>query len=99
MLSKTGALQVSRPNPEDVARNLAWENGSVSLAGDTLQAAANEFNRYNQKKIVVDPALAHETVVGWFEAKDPAGFARAAAVSFNGEVLIEGQTIRIRPKK
>ncbi len=99
MLSKTGALQVSRLNPEDVARNLAWENGSVSLAGDTLQAAANEFNRYNQKKIVVHPALAHETVVGWFEAKDPAGFARAAAVSFDGEVLIEGQTIRIRPRK
>lgn len=81
----------------DLGRQLAWRDGQIVLDGQTLSQAADEFNRYNDRKIVVaDPRLAGQRFVGWFRTNDPEGFAEAAATTFNGRVSLGRDTIVLR---
>lgn len=86
---------VSIPSAQ-VDRELAWQQGMISLDGRTLREAAEEFARYSSTRIVVtDPALAGSTVTGLFSATNPVGFANAVASSMGLTVSIDGQTIRL----
>jgi transmembrane sensor len=68
---------------DDVSRKLAWREGMIAFHGETLAEAADEFARYTDQRIVIDdPEVARRTVVGLFVANDPAGFAKAVALSF-----------------
>jgi len=68
---------------DDVSRKLAWREGMIAFHGETLAEAADEFSRYTDQRIVIDdPEVARRTVVGLFVANDPAGFAKAVALSF-----------------
>jgi transmembrane sensor len=65
----------------EIDRRLAWRTGQIVLDGDTLGAAAEEFNRYNAKQLVVDdPVLAEEKLFGRFRTNEPETFARAASM-------------------
>ncbi|GEO01022.1 iron dicitrate transporter FecR [Novosphingobium sediminis] len=65
-----------------VDRALAWRNGMIDLNGTTLREAADEFNRYNQRQIVIaDPGLASEQFDGLFKLDDPEGFAETLKVT------------------
>ncbi|MFA5967683.1 MAG: FecR domain-containing protein [Sphingomonas sp.] len=67
-----------------VDRALAWREGMIDLVGETLGDAADEFNRYNERKIIVaDPGLAAERFDGVFRINDPEGFAMAVQSSLN----------------
>jgi transmembrane sensor len=82
--------------PIDITRNLAWREGQIVLDGEAFAAAAAEFNRYNDRKIVIaDGAMADEKLVGWFRTNEPESFARAAASSFNGKVTVRGEVILV----
>ena len=79
-----------------ITRSLAWREGQIILEGEPLVDAVAEFNRYNERKIVIaDPALQGERLVGWFRTNDPEGFARAAAASLGGGVQVAGNTILV----
>jgi len=70
-----------------VDRALAWRGGKIELVGDTLGAAAEEFNRYNERKIVIrDKQLANERFNGVFRVDDPEAFVRAVGQSLNVHV-------------
>ena len=61
-----------------VDRALAWRSGMIDLNGTTLADAADEFNRYNERQIVIaDPDAAGERFDGLFRINDPEGFAGA----------------------
>ena len=82
--------------PIDITRNLAWREGQIVLDGEAFSAAAAEFNRYNDRKIVIaNAAMADEKLVGWFRTNEPESFARAAASSFGGKVTVRGDVILI----
>jgi transmembrane sensor len=82
--------------PIDITRNLAWREGQIVLDGEDFAAAAAEFNRYNERKIVIaDGAMADEKLVGWFRTNEPESFARAAASSFGGKVTVRGEVILV----
>lgn len=82
--------------PIDITRNLAWREGQIVLDGEAFAAAAAEFNRYNDRKIVIaDGAMADEKLVGWFRTNEPESFARAAASSFGGKVTVRGEVILV----
>jgi transmembrane sensor len=82
--------------PIDVTRNLAWREGQIVLDGEAFAAAAAEFNRYNDRKIVIaDGAMADEKLVGWFRTNEPESFARAVASSFGGRVTVRGEVILV----
>ncbi|QOV95906.1 FecR family protein [Novosphingobium sp. ES2-1] len=66
----------------DVDRALAWRSGMIDLNGTPLSSAAEEFNRYNRRQIVIaDPAIAAEQFDGLFRVNDPDGFAEAVKAS------------------
>lgn len=84
--------------PAQVDRELAWQQGMISLDGRTLREAAAEFARYSPTQIIIDdPTLADRTVTGLFSANNPAGFAHAVASSMGLTVSIEAGTIRLSP--
>jgi transmembrane sensor len=63
----------------DAARKLAWANRRLVFENDTIDDAAEEFNRRNRVQLIVDPALGVEQVRGVFHADDPATFAETIA--------------------
>jgi transmembrane sensor len=82
--------------PSEIDRELAWRSGKIDLAGETLEQAVAEFNRYNARKLVVtDPDLAAERLYGVFRTDDPEGFAGAAAASLDASVSADADEIRI----
>jgi transmembrane sensor len=82
--------------PAQVDRELAWQQGMISLDGRTLREAAAEFARYSPTQIIIDdPDLAGRTVTGLFSANNPVGFAHAVASSMGLTVSIEANTIRL----
>jgi len=89
------AAVVSVPAPQ-IERELAWQQGMISLDGRTLREAAEEFARYSNTRIIIDdPSIADRTVTGLFSANNPLGFARAVATSMNLSVDVELGTVRL----
>ncbi|KSB90085.1 iron dicitrate transport regulator FecR [Caulobacter vibrioides] len=81
----------------EITRELAWREGQIVLDGEAFGAAAEEFNRYNARKIVIaDPVLAEQKLVGWFRTNEPESFARAAAASFGARVTVRGDAILVQ---
>lgn len=82
---------------QEIERSLAWRDGQISLDGETLAAAAAEFNRYNRRALIIeDPALARRQFVGMFRIDDPKSFAVAVAAA-SGARLVEGSdAIRLK---
>ncbi|ESQ86683.1 hypothetical protein ABAC460_22410, partial [Asticcacaulis sp. AC460] len=86
--------------PEAVDNALAWREGKIALAGKTLSAVADDYNRYNQVKIVIrDPRLGSERLLGRFSTDDPEGFSTAVAQAFGAEITRTGSVIYIDTKK
>jgi transmembrane sensor len=82
--------------PVEIDRKLAWRGGQIALDGESLAAAAAEFNRYNTRKVVIDdPVLASEGLVGFFNTNEPESFARAAAATLDARVVEDGEYIRL----
>lgn len=85
--------QVQATRVDDV---LAWRRGEIVLSGETISAAIDEFNRYNEQKIVLrDPAAGDRTIVGYFLIDQPQQFALAAARMTGGEVKSDEKEIVI----
>ncbi len=82
--------------PLEMDRALSWREGQIVLDGDTIGAAAAEFNRYNNRKIViVDPDLEGRTVVGWFRTNEPESFAQAVGVAHDASVKLGADVIML----
>jgi transmembrane sensor len=89
-VADNAAVEREAASADDVDRALAWRVGKIDLAGETLLEAANEFNRYNARKLrVTDPRLAQERLYGVFRTDDPAGFASAVRQSLGADVSFE----------
>ncbi|SFP57283.1 FecR family protein [Sphingomonas rubra] len=78
-----------------VADALAWRRGEIVLDGMTLGDAAAEFNRYNDRQLAVEAALAERRIVGWFRTRDVEGFARSAAAMTGARIEQHAEAIRI----
>jgi transmembrane sensor len=95
-LIAAGRDPVTIQAPEDIERSLSWRTGSIALEGQSLAEAAEEFNRYNERRIVVvDPALAKRRFAGLFRTNDPEGFANAVAATIGARVTIAPDVIRL----
>jgi len=91
------AIEQASAAPSAIDRALAWRSGKVDLAGDRLDGAVAEFNRYNRRRLVVaDPAIAGERLDGLFRTDDPEGFAQAVHITLGVPVdLSDPAQIRI----
>lgn len=82
------------PHPE-VARKLAWRYGRIAFENETLADAAQEFGRYSNTRIVVDPAVGKQTITGLFAANDPVGFSKVVASVLDLHIVVESDKVRI----
>jgi len=80
---------------EKLIRDLAWQQGRIAFDNQSLEDAAEEFARYSEVRIVVDPAVSDRTVTGLFASNDPVAFARAAAAVLKLRVEVRGSEVRI----
>jgi len=84
LLSDTAVVHHESDRASAVDRSLAWRSGMIDLNGTSLSEAADEFNRYNQRQIIIaDPVVADEQFDGLFRINDPQGFAEAVKASLN----------------
>lgn len=89
------SVTVSR-QPGEVARRLAWRDGKLIFANQTLQDAVADFNRYSHKKIVLgNSALAARTLVGQYQIDAPESFAREVSAFLKVPVRITADAITI----
>ena len=81
--------------PTQLTRDLAWRVGRIAFDNESLKDAADEFSRYSDTHIQIDPEIADRTITGLFVSNDPVGFARAAAISLNLRADVSEGAIRI----
>ncbi|HEV7606647.1 MAG TPA: FecR domain-containing protein [Steroidobacteraceae bacterium] len=92
-------ISVSRVEPQQLERRLAWTSGRLQFRGESLGEAVVEFNRYNRRQLrLADASLESLRVGGNFAATDPESFAAALASTFNLRVVPEdADAIVLRP--
>jgi transmembrane sensor len=96
VLQPQAAAAIAPVPAAQIDRELAWQQGMISLDGRTLREAAAEFARYSKTPIVIeDPSIADRTVTGLFSANNPVGFARAVATSMNLKVEVDSNRVRL----
>jgi len=82
---------VTRETKASLARELAWRHETLVFDNMTLADAAAEFNRYNQRKLIIaDPAVAEITIVGKFRTRDVEPFARVIRNVLGLKVVAKG---------
>jgi transmembrane sensor len=85
----------------EVVRDLAWKYGQLAFENQTLGEAAQSFARYNDMRIVIDPAVADRTITGIFASNDPVGFAKMSAAALGLKVEVTDAEVKIldRPRE
>lgn len=101
LVSERALVHYEAGESASVDRALAWRNGMIDLNGMSLRDAAEEFNRYNQRQIVIaNPDVAGEQFDGLFSVSDPEGFAKAVQATLNVTVdSSDPRVIRIESEK
>ncbi|MGZ6011434.1 MAG: FecR family protein [Caulobacteraceae bacterium] len=90
------ALTMAALPESELHRALAWREGRIAFEGETLAAAAAEFDRYSDTRIVVDDRrLAAQEIAGLYQSNDPVGFAQAVAASLGARAEVSEGEVRI----
>jgi transmembrane sensor len=72
-------MTVTKTSPQRLQNDLGWRRGVLVFKHTSLAAAAAEFNRYNQQKLMVaDAASARLTINGTFRTVDVDAFVDVA---------------------
>ena len=90
-----GADAIDHPNLDDL---LAWQSGRAVFRDQTLASAAEEMNRYTERKLVIaDPEVAALRLSGVYRVGDTAAFANAVAMLLPVHVVQTSDAILIDP--
>ena len=91
-LATARGLSVTRKSSDEMERELGWQRGVLVFQRTTLVEVANEYNRYNHRKIVIGDAKAGARVItATLPTHDVEGFARMAR-NFLGLSVSERET-------
>lgn len=78
LIDAPGQGQILHIGASGIERRLAWTHGQIWLSEATLADAIAEFNRYNNRQLVLgEPRLGMLRVGGSFTATDPTAFLAA----------------------
>lgn len=90
-------VTVESLNQEEIARRLAWHEGMLLFNGQSLADVAAQFNRYNERKLVItDAAVGQVRIGGYFRATDLDSFVRVLRERFGIAVSQEPGRILLR---
>lgn len=80
---------IQRRPVDDIRRRTAWTEHMLIFSGETLSEAAEEFNRYNRRHIVItDAAMSRQTIGGAFNPNSPERFATAVEKMFGARAQV-----------
>jgi transmembrane sensor len=83
-----GRPRIETLSSERVASLIAWRAGEIIFLDQSVGEAAENFNRYLTRKIVVGNAeLAREKIGGRFDLNRPDQFLKAVSLSLNARVI------------
>lgn len=89
-------LTVQRRSATELGDEVAWRDGFLVFQHTTLADAANEFNRYNRRKLVIAGTRAAEVEIGGrFSVANVDGFVRLLHTLYGLDVKDEGDQITI----
>ena len=94
-VTKADATLVTESSPENVEADLAWREGQLIFRNDTLAEAAAEFNRYNDRKMVVSGKVAELKISGSFKASNEDGFGRLLRDAYGLNVTTNENEVRV----
>jgi transmembrane sensor len=80
-------------SPGDIANDLSWRGGMLVFNQQTLAEAAEQFNRYNRRRIVVEGGARKIRIGGSFRKDNVAGFAALLHQGFGLTVSRRGDDI------
>lgn len=90
------ATLVTARSEEKVENALSWRKGMLTFDQERLAAIADEFNRYNEKKLVLDPSsVGAIRITGTFPSNNPDAFARLLRDAFGLEIHDGAREIRV----
>lgn len=90
----------ARYAPQSINDDLAWRDGQIVLTGQSLAEAAEDYNRYNRLKIIIQgPDLANQRLLGRFSTDDPEGFCEIVARAFNAKITRSEKAIILKEEK
>jgi len=76
-VAAAGKMSVTKISPQVLVDDLSWRRGELIFHFTSLADAAAEFNRYNQKKLIVQGSeVSRLEIGGTFGMHDVAGFGR-----------------------
>ena len=92
---KAAPISVTR-QPQEIWRKLAWREGKLIFAKQTLNDAVADFNRYSSKRIVIaDPVLGNKKIVGQYQIDAAEQFAMDVSVYLDVPIQITTDEIII----
>lgn len=94
-VTKADATLVTESSPENVEADLAWREGQLVFRNNTLAEAAAEFNRYNDRKMVVSGKVAELKISGSFKASNEDGFSRLLRDAYGLNVTTNEGEVRV----
>lgn len=87
-------VSVTKRAPAILSDQLAWRQGMLVFTHATLAEVAEQFNRYNSRKIVIsDPNTARLAIMGKFPVNDVDLFGRVAKAVLGVTVTQRGEEI------
>jgi transmembrane sensor len=95
VIAENASVRVESRSVEAVSIDLSWRQGLLTFDQTTLADAAEEFNRYNRRRLVVEPGAANIHIGGSFEAANVDAFARLLQQGFGLQVVESGGEIRV----
>ena len=88
------AVLVRREAPADLEQHLSWRSGLLTFRDTPLAEAVAEFNRYNERKIVIeDPRIAGLQLGGIFRSTNIDPFIELVEQGFPVHATLEGNRI------
>ena len=93
VVATADSMSVTKVPSQQLVNQLGWRNGLIVFKHTTLADAVNEFNRYNQEKLLIaDPAVAGLTIYGTFRTSNLSQFIEVAQAVFGLRAEVRGDT-------
>jgi transmembrane sensor len=74
----------------------AWQRGQLIFEDTSIREAANEFNRYGKRRLIIDASVSDKFRVGGvFRIGDPESFAHAMANAYALRIIESNDKIKI----
>lgn len=95
IVSKGGETLLMDKSEQDISRDLSWRDGMLVFNQQTLAEVAEQFNRYNAKKIQVDGNARRIRIGGSFRADNVDVFVLLLHRGFGLSVKTQGERILV----